>query len=71
MEYACTVWLPHTAKNINILEHVQLRAARWAAGSRWVSSSYHLSKSSDDCLEELQWPSINQNHVFFFLLSSS
>jgi len=27
------VWLPHTAKNIDIdvLERVQLRAARWAA----------------------------------------
>jgi len=31
MEYACTVWLPYTAKNINTLEHVQLRAVRWAA----------------------------------------
>ena len=40
MEYACSVWFLHTAKNINTLEHIQLRAARWAAGSRWNSSSY-------------------------------
>jgi len=65
MEYACTVWFPHTAKNINTLERVQLRAARWAAGSRWMPSSYTWSKSSDDCLKELQWPSIHQRHTYF------
>ena len=32
MEYACPMWFLHTTKNINTLEHVQLRAARWAAG---------------------------------------
>ena len=61
MEYACTVWFPHTAKNINILERVQLRAAR----SRWIPSSYSWSKSSDVCLGELQWPSIHQRHTYF------
>ena len=65
MEYACTIWLPHTAKNINILERVQLRAARWAAGSRWVPSSCHWSKSSEVCLKELQWPPIHQRHKYF------
>ena len=65
MEYACTVWFPHTAKNINTLERVQLRAARWAAGSRWMPSSYTWSKPSDDCLKELQWPSIHQRHTYF------
>ena len=29
MEYGSTVWSPHTAKNINLLESVQRRAARW------------------------------------------
>ena len=27
LRYNCTVWFPYTAKNINILEHVQLQAA--------------------------------------------
>ena len=65
MEYACSVWFLHTAKNINTLEHIQLRAARWAAGSRWNPSSYCWSKSSVDCLKELKWPSIHQRHTYF------
>ena len=64
MEYACPVWFLHTAKNINCLEHVQHRAARWASGSRWNPSSYCWTKSSDDCLVELKWPSIHQHHVY-------
>ena len=54
MEHACPVWHPHTTKNIDILERVQRRATRWAAGSRWNPSSYCWSKSSDDCLQELK-----------------
>ena len=65
MEYACPVWFLHTTKNINTLERVQSRAARWAAGSRWNTSSYCWSKSSDDCLKELNWPSIHQRHIYF------
>ena len=65
MEYACPVWFPHTAKNINHLEHVQHRAARWVSGSRWNPSSYCWTKSTDDCLAELKWPSIHQCHVYF------
>ena len=65
MEYACSVWFLHTAKNINKLERIQLQAARWAAGSRWKLSSYCWSKSSDDCLKELKWLSIHQRHTYF------
>ena len=65
MECACPVWFLHTAKNINCLEHVQHRAAHWASGSRWNPSSYCWTKSSDDCLVELKWPSIHQRHVYF------
>ena len=65
MEYACPVWFLHTAKNINTLERVQLRTARRAAGSRWNPSLYCWSKSSDDCLKELKWPSIHQCHIYF------
>ena len=65
MEYACPVWFLHTAKNINCLEHVQHQAAHWASGNRWNPSSYCWTKSSDDCLVELKWPSIHQRHVYF------
>ena len=65
MEYACSVWFLHTAKNINTLERVQNRAARWAAGSRWSSSSCCWSRSSDVCLKDLKWPSIHQRHIYF------
>ena len=65
MEYACPVWFLHTTKNINTLEHVQLRAARWAAGIRWNKSSHCWSKSSEDCVRELKWPPIHRRHTYF------
>ena len=64
-EYACPVWFLHTAKNINSVEHVQHRAARWASGSRWNPCSYSWIKSSDECITKLKWPSIHQCHVYF------
>ena len=70
MEYVCPVWFLHTTKNINSLEHVQSRAARWASVSRWNPCSYSWSKSSDECITELKWPSIHQCHVYIFHLPS-
>ena len=35
LEYAWMVWSPHTIKDINLLEAVQRRVARWACNSRW------------------------------------
>ena len=55
----------HTTKNINSLEHVKHRAACWASGGRWNPCSYSWSKSSDECITELKWPSIHQRHVYF------
>ena len=51
--------------SISTLECVQHQAANWAAGSRWDPSSYCRSKSSDDCLTELKWPSTHQRHIYF------
>ena len=56
MEYACPVWHPHTVKNI---KHV-------AAGSRWNPYSYCWSRSSDDCVQELNWPSIQKIIIIYF-----
>ena len=55
--YGCTVWSPHTTKNINLLESVQRRAARWIK-SRYDSTLYRWSKNTDDCLKELKWPTL-------------
>ena len=57
LEYGCTVWSPYTIKNINLLESVQHRAARWIK-SKYDSSLYRWTKSTDDCLEELKWPTL-------------
>ena len=65
MEYAWPVWFLHTAKNINSPDHVQHWAARWASGSRWNLCSYSWTKSSDECITELKWPSIHQHHLYF------
>ena len=58
-------WIFPCLKSINSLEHVQRQAARWASGSRWNPCSYSWSKSSDECITELKWPSIHQRHVYF------
>jgi len=52
LEYACTVWDPFTEKNINKIESVQRRAARFA------SNRYHNTSSVTDMLEKLGWPSL-------------
>ena len=57
MEYGSIVWSPHTAKSIKLLESVQCRAARWNK-SKYDSTLYQCSKSIDDCLKELKWPTL-------------
>ena len=52
LEYACTVWDPHTQDNITKLEAVQRRAARF------VVNRYHNTSSVTDMLNQLQWPSL-------------
>ena len=52
VEYASTVWDPHTDKNIKKLEMVQRRAARF------VTSRHHNKSSVSDMLEGLNWRSL-------------
>ena len=59
------LWHPHTPKNANMLESVQCRASRWASNSRWIPSSLCWSKSSDECIQELNWFSFQQCHKYF------
>ena len=56
LEYGCQLWNPHTQKDIQLLESIQHRAARWVCGSRWNPSVFSWSKSSDQCLNQLGWP---------------
>ena len=58
MEYGCQVWNLHKRTNIDLLEKVQRRAARWSCGSQWNPSSLSWSKSSEVCLKELLWPTL-------------
>ena len=52
MEYACTVWDPHTQSETNKIEKVQRRAARW------VLSRHRNTSSVSDMLETLKWPTL-------------
>ena len=55
LEYAAQVWNPYARRNINAIEAVQLRAARWAAGSRWDPISKFWTKSSEECISLFQY----------------
>ena len=68
LEYACTVWNPHTASNKFTLKTVQRRAARWAAGSRWSSATNQWSKLTDDCLNKLNWPTLTSHRNYLSVL---
>ena len=54
MEYACTVWSPHTKKNIQILEAVQRRAARF------VKNDYSNFSSVTAMMQDLEWPTLEE-----------
>ena len=54
MEYACTVWDPHTSSNIKKLEAVQRRAARFVYGD------YRTTSSVTTMLKQLQWSSLQE-----------
>ena len=52
LEYACTVWDPYTQEQIDKLEAVQRRAARF------VVNRYHNTSSVTCMIDALQWPSL-------------
>ena len=54
MEYASTVWSPHTKKNIQILEAVQRRAARF------VQNDYSNFSSVTAMMRDLEWPTLEE-----------
>ena len=52
LEYASSVWNPHTTRNINAIEKVQRRAARFTTGI------YHRTSSVSAILNALKWDSL-------------
>ena len=52
LEYAATVWDPYTKKDIDKLEAIQRRAARF------VLNRYNNTSSVSNMLENLKWPKL-------------
>ena len=57
------IWNPFLSKDINILESIQNRAARWIC-AKWDSVCYAWSKSTNDCLSELCWPTLETRRTY-------
>ena len=57
LEYASTVWAPHTDKDINRLEMVQRRAARF------VKADFHSRHSVTKMLHQLDWQTLNERRA--------
>ena len=54
MEYASSVWNPNLQKDINKLEMIQRRSARY------VTNRYHSTSSVETMLQKLQWPTLEE-----------
>ena len=57
LEYASTVYSPHTATNIAKVEAVQRRAARWA------TRDYQRTSSVTQMLKDLNWRTLEQRRI--------
>ena len=70
MEYACAVWSPYSAKEINLLETVQKQALHWACGSHWDPSALSWTIPYNDCYKLLNVPLLcdRQDYISVCLL---
>ena len=57
LQYASTVWSPNTDLDINKLESVQRRAARW------VTRDYQYTSSVSSMLQDLNWRTLDQRRI--------
>ena len=56
MDYSCVVWDPYLRKNIDKLEHIQRRAARF------VKNDYRRDSSGTAMLQDLKWQPLADRH---------
>ena len=63
LEYCRVVWTLHTSKNIDLIESVQRRAARWIKSS-FDPLALQWTKSSSECIRELGWPSLELRRIY-------
>ena len=64
LEYAAVVCNPHNLGDIQLLESLQKRAARWICGSCWSPSTSSWTISSNDCCSQLHLPSLQSRRSF-------
>ena len=57
LEYASTVWSPHTETDITKLEAVQRRSARWA------TRDYQRTSSVTQMIKDLNWRTLEQRRI--------
>ena len=57
VEYASTIWSPHTKQNTQKIEVVQRRAARW------VNNNYSTYDSVSTMLDNLGWRSLENRRI--------
>ena len=60
---SCSVWDPHNKRDINQIEAVQRRVARY------VKNRYHNTSSPSEMLKELQWESLEQRRAKLRLIN--
>ena len=65
IEYACMVWAPHTAQDINRIEMVQRRTARF------VYHNYYPTASVSSMLKSLGWPTLQVRRNYLKLLATN
>ena len=57
VEYACSVWDPHSIEDINNIEKIQRRAARF------VSNSYDYKTNCNHLLKDLDWTPLSERRA--------
>ena len=65
LEYASPVSCLYSTSDISHLESIQRRATCWVCGSRWNPTNQTWTKSSDFCLQELRWPTLQARRNYF------
>ena len=63
LEYAAPAWSPHLHRDIDMLEKVQKRAARWVCGTSWDTQHQRWFHSYSDLCHKLKWISLHNRRT--------